>query len=489
VAGLDDYEIDEVVGRGSVGVVYRARPRTGDHVIALKRVPWGGEDRVVDRLRAELAGLARLGHPRVLTVIEVLADENGIAIAMDLARGGSLAETLDRRGRLSPEEGAALGAKVADALAAAHSLEVVHGDVKPSNVLMDGAGEPLLSDFGLARSLAARSPLDGATMGTAEYLDPAVVRGASQGPASDIYSLGIVCYEVLAGTLPYRGVTPVATLRAADRGRAKPLVESAPGVPAGLAAVVEQAMSRRPEDRPASARLLADALRAEMNGHRTTDAATARSGGPMNNGAAGGVARATGPRMIRPRRRSSEPRPERPAPGRRPAAPLVVFVGVAALLVALASSGWAFGHGSRGGASSSCGTRPTGGRGQHGPAGEGVTLLADVAGTGCPVPVVWSSGVVTVSMPSRTEPVRFALGRAGDQLLLGDWDCRGRARPALYRPVTGEVFYYEGWAEPGLGLAPSRQEPTKIAEGVPGVIPDAKGCDRVVVARPGRVSR
>jgi hypothetical protein len=486
MARLGDYDIEGVIGRGSVGMVHQARQRAGDHVVALKRVRWVGDGREVERLRAELAGLVRLGHPHVLTVIELLADENGIAVAMDLAPGGSLAEVLARRGRLPPEEGAALAAKVADALAAAHSLEVVHGDVKPSNVLMDGAGEPLLSDFGLSRSMAAASPLDGATMGTAEYLDPAVAAGATPGPASDIYSLGIVSYELLAGRLPYSGVTPAATLRAAHRARAEPLVESRAGVPVGLAAVVEQAMSRRPQDRPATARQLADALRAEMNGHGTTHAATGGWVGPMSNGTAAGVDRATGPRTIRPRRRSSEPRLEIPAPGRRPAMRLVVLVGVAAVLVVLSSSGWAFGRGSRGGAGSSCGTRPTAGRGQHAPANEGVTVLADVAGNGCRVPVVGSSGVVTVSLTSRTEPVRFALGQLGDRLLLGDWDCRGRAKPALYRPATGEVFYYDGWAQPGQGLAPSRQELTRITEGVPRAVRDRdQGCDRVEVGRPG----
>jgi hypothetical protein len=117
------------------------------------------------------------------------------------------------------------------------------------------------------------------------------------------------------------------------------------------------------------------------------------------------------------------------------------------------------------------------------PASDGVTFLADVAGDGCRVQVVWSWGVVTVSLAPRAEPVRFALGQRRDQLLLGDWDCRGRARPALYRPATGQVFYYDGWAEAGHDLTPSREELTAITEGVPRVIRDGDhGCDRVAVA-------
>jgi serine/threonine-protein kinase len=137
----------------------------------------------------------------------------------------------------------------------------VHADLKPANVLFDAAGQPLLSDFGLVRHIASGSRSGGVGLGTVEYLDPAVAEGAPPSPASDVYSLGVVSYELLAGRLPYRGVTHHDTLRIAERGRLPPLAQTAPRIGAGLATAVEQAMARRPADRPSSAGEMADAIR------------------------------------------------------------------------------------------------------------------------------------------------------------------------------------------------------------------------------------
>jgi hypothetical protein len=477
---LGDYELEEIVGRGSVGLVYRARQRVGGRVIALKRVRWVADDRVVERVRDEAAALARLDHPHLLKVLEVMVDDNGIALVMDFAGGGSLADHLRRRGRLPPEEGAALAAKVADALAAAHSLEIVHGDVKASNILLDGAGEPLLSDFGLSHAIAAASPLGSAIPGTAEYLDPSVARGSSLSASGDIYSLGVLCYEMLAGRLPYHGLTPGGVLRVADHGRAQPLAQAAPDVSLGLATTVATAISRRPRDRFPTAGGLADALRVEIDQLSTTHLLESGRVLRMKGGAAEEVD-TTGPRTIRPRRQPSERRSDVASSG----VPLVTTVATAAVLVVLALTGWAFGHGASGrGATASCGPMTTGVRDEHGPAAGGVRFLADVAGSGCRVPVVWSSGLVTVSLAPSRQPVRFVLGQAGDELLLGDWDCRRRATPALYRPATGQVFYFGAWAEPGHDVAPSREDPTRITHGVPRVArPAASGCERVDVTR------
>jgi hypothetical protein len=113
-------------------------------------------------------------------------------------------------------------------------------------------------------------------------------------------------------------------------------------------------------------------------------------------------------------------------------------------------------------------------------------VLADVDGDGCPVPVRWSSGVITVSLRSSRPPDRFALGQAGDQLLLGDWACHRRDTPALYRPSTGQVFYFAGWAQPGHDLVPNVDESTPVVDGVARVVRQgSRGCDRVKVALPG----
>jgi serine/threonine-protein kinase len=475
---LGDYELEGMIGRGSMGTVYRARRRAGGPLVALKVVRWAGEDQVVERLRQEAAAIAGLDHPNILGVVDLVADEHGLVIAMHLADGGSLADVLGSRRRLSPQEGAELAAKVADALAAAHALGLVHADVKPSNILLDGAGEPLLSDFGLSRWTAA-AWAGGPMVGTAEYLDPAVAAGASPSAASDMYSLGIVCYEILAGRLPYRGVTPLATLRASDRASAEPLTEAAPAVSLGLAAVVEQAMSRRPQLRPSTAVELAGALRAEIAG-ASASATTPGRVVPIENTPAEDGNGMPEPRRIRPRRASRHRRFALTPPARRSKV-TVVAVSAAAMFVIVLSTPWAFGGGSGARTSDACRARSATPE-RASPRTGTVTVVADVAGRGCLVPVVWLSGVVSVSLAAGRAPVRFALGQPGDDLLLGDWDCHRGATPALYRPTTGQVFYFAGWAEAGRDLAPSLVDSATIIDGVPRVVRDGgRGCDRVEV--------
>jgi hypothetical protein len=447
-------------------------------------VRWAGNDHLIEGFRAQAAMLAELDHPHIVKIVDLVVEAEGLVIAMQPADGGSLADMLRRRARLPPDEAAALAAKVADALGAAHARSILHVDVKPSNILMDGNGEPLLSDFGLSRWMAGASPYDSAVVGTAEYLDPAVAKGAAPNAASDIYSLGVVCYELLAGRLPYHGVNPVATLRAADRGRADALTQAAPTVPAVLAAVVEQSMSRRPQARPSSAGELADALRSQIEGHRrlhctpTRVVATGRGGIEDSR-------QATGPRTLRARRPAADGRREAPWSARHSRAPMA-WAGGATVAALLVLAGWTFEHhqgAQRSGAACRATTTPA--PRQAGPSTVTVTVLADVAGNGCRVPITWSSGMATVSLERGRPPDRFALGRSSDQLLLGDWNCSRRATPALYRPGTGQVFYFAAWAELGHDVTPSVAESTAVIDGVPRVIHDGvRGCDRVEVDLP-----
>jgi hypothetical protein len=484
VARLGEYEVDGLLGRGSVGSVYRARARAGRQAVALKRVLWAGDEHLIEDFRAEAAMLAEIDHPHIAKVVDMVVDDEGLVIVMQHADSGSLADLLRRCVRLSPDEGATLVAKVADALGAAHAHSILHADVKPSNILMDGDGEPLLSDFGLSRWMAEALPSDGAVVGTAEYLDPAVAKGAPPNAASDIYSLGVVCYEVFAGRLPYHGINPVATLRAADRGRAEPLTHAAPAVPSVLAAVVEQSMSRRPQARPSSAGELGDALRSHIEGHRRLHCKPTRVL-PTGRGATEDFGQSTGLRTLRARHPAADSRRETPWSVLHSRGPMVCASGVtAAALVLLA--GWAFEHhqgAQRSGAA--CGATTTPAPKQASPSTVTATVLADVAGNGCRVPVTWSSGMATVSLERGRPPDRFALGTANDQLLLGDWNCSRSATPALYRPSTGQVFYFAAWAEPGHDVTPSVAESTAIVDGVPRVIHDGvHGCDRVKVDLP-----
>ncbi|MGH9288224.1 MAG: serine/threonine-protein kinase, partial [Acidimicrobiales bacterium] len=217
-ATVGDYELERQIGAGASGTVWRAHSRGPvARVVAIKRLPVGGGAGELERLRREATVLTDLDHPHIVRVLEVLHDGDGIALAMQFAPGGSLDELLAERGRLTPGQVVAVAAPVADALASAHRRGIVHGDVKPANVLFTSDGEPLLSDFGVARTLGGFT--SDQVSGTAEYVAPELLDGARPDPRADVYSLGVVCYQALAGQPPYAGPVPLAVVRAADTGQ------------------------------------------------------------------------------------------------------------------------------------------------------------------------------------------------------------------------------------------------------------------------------
>src|SRR5438270_9236358 len=261
--GLPGYELGRLVAAGSGGEVYLARQvGAAQRTVALKRLAPGADSVVVARLQREGEVLAGLDHPHIVRIYELVPDGDSVAIAMQYALGGSLADRLTRRGRLSPAQVVALASRCADALASAHRRGVLHRDVKPANILFTSDGEPLLSGFGIARwGGASGLTQQGMTLGTAGYIDPEVVDGGEPTVRSDVYSSGVVCYEALVGRPPFRGVNELAVMRAADRGDCVALRDALADVPVALAAVVERAMAREPDKRFADAAEFARALR------------------------------------------------------------------------------------------------------------------------------------------------------------------------------------------------------------------------------------
>ncbi|HKY67109.1 MAG TPA: serine/threonine-protein kinase, partial [Acidimicrobiales bacterium] len=259
MVSVGDYDLTQQIGAGASGTVWKAHRRGPvARTVALKRLRAGGGSADLARMRREATVLTELDHPHVVRVLEVLHDGDGMAIAMQYAPGGSLADLLAERGRLSAGQVVAVAAPVADALASAHRRAVLHGDVKPANILFTSDGEPLLTDFGVARTLG--SVTSDQVSGTAEYLAPELLDGAAPDPRADVYALAVVCYQALTGRPPYTGPVPLAVARAADAGLHDRL-EDDPAVPAPLAAVVERAMARDPDERFATADELARALR------------------------------------------------------------------------------------------------------------------------------------------------------------------------------------------------------------------------------------
>jgi WD40 repeat protein len=266
---LGEYQLFGEIGRGGMATVYRARQAGLNRWVALKMVELSSEA-AVRRFRAEAEMVAQLDHPRIVPVYEIGEHCGRPFFTMKLMEGGSLAETLARRATpYSPREAARLLADVAKAVHHAHQHGVLHRDIKPGNILLDAAGQPHVADFGLARRTEAGHGLtqSGAIIGTPGYMAPEQAAGRKQGvTAGDVYSLGAVLYELLTGSPPFRGKTPMETLlQVMEREPTRPR-SLRPYLPADLETVCLKCLEKNPDRRYASAGLLAEDLELFLNG-------------------------------------------------------------------------------------------------------------------------------------------------------------------------------------------------------------------------------
>jgi DNA-binding beta-propeller fold protein YncE/predicted Ser/Thr protein kinase len=244
---LAGYRIDALIARGGMGVVYRATQLALDRPVALKVIAHelAGDEKFRNRFLGESRLAARLEHPAVVPVYDAREEDGELIVAMRLVEGGDLRKLIDREGPLAPERAIRLLAQVAEALDAAHAAGIVHRDVKPHNVLVEGE-RAYLSDFGLAKAYAETGSGAGASIvGTVEYMAPEQWRGERVGPAADVYALGCVLYEALTGVVPY----------------ARKESDTEPELPRGVEAVIERAVSKDPAERYATAGALIEAAR------------------------------------------------------------------------------------------------------------------------------------------------------------------------------------------------------------------------------------
>ena len=264
------YTIERELGRGTVATVYLARDRRLDRPVALKLLrPEVATATDARRFRREIAILARLYHPHILQLYDsgVLAgDVAGLFFVMPYVQGESLRQRLDREGQLAPATAVGLAGDVAEALAYAHAHGVVHRDIRPENILLE-AGHALVADFGIAGVLESaageRLSASGIVLGQAGYMSPEQAAGSSQiDGRSDIYSLGGVLYEMLAGEPPFTGASRTAVLARQSAGQVAPLRTVRPDVPAALERVILRALARQPEERFPTAAEFGAALRA-----------------------------------------------------------------------------------------------------------------------------------------------------------------------------------------------------------------------------------
>ena len=264
---LGPYEIRGEIARGGMGIVYRAVHRTLGRPVALKVLTAGPgvSDEMVQRFKAEARAVARLRHPGVVPVYDIGTQGDRHFVALELIEGRTF-DAWVREERPGPGVVARLLAEVADALAHVHAQGIVHRDVKPGNILIDEQGAPHLTDFGLAVDLQAdcRLTQSGVALGTPTYMSPEQARGQQDkiDGRSDVFALGVVCYEALAGRAPFVGASVMDTLLRVVQDRPLPLRRRAPKVPAWLEAVCMKALEKERHRRFRSAADMAAALRA-----------------------------------------------------------------------------------------------------------------------------------------------------------------------------------------------------------------------------------
>ena len=257
------YRLVELLGQGGMATIFRATDSQLGRDVAVKilRPEYGRDPDFVARFRLEATSVASLNSPNIVVVHDFGMDESGPFIVMDYVDGEDLATLLRRTGPLPPAQSARIAAEVARALAAAHSRGIIHRDIKPGNILLAQNGRVLVTDFGIARAISeAQMTLPGTTLGSVQYMSPEQARGETATERSDIYALGVVLFEMLAGRRPFEGDSAAAIAMA----RLTPPVPMPSvyraGIPPVLEAICRKAMAIEPGERFHSAQAMADAL-------------------------------------------------------------------------------------------------------------------------------------------------------------------------------------------------------------------------------------
>lgn len=311
------YRLVEQIATGGMGTVWRARDEVLERSVAVKLLheALARDDRAAERFRREALTAASVAHPNMARVFDYVQEDGRPGIVMELVEGETLAHAIARGGALPVDRAVAIAAAVLDALEAAHAAGIVHRDVKPGNILLTPNGGIAVTDFGIARALSEASLTQtGTVMGTAHYSAPEQVRGEIASPATDVYAVGVVLYEMLAGARPFRGDTPVAVAMARLSEDPAPIRSLRPDVPAAVEAVVTRALARDPADRFPSAAAVREALdRTAAKAIDDTQALTPSPFDPtlaLSVAGAGGGGSAVGDKA----RRAGEEHEEKPMP-------------------------------------------------------------------------------------------------------------------------------------------------------------------------------
>ncbi len=298
---LGGYRIEGKLGQGGMGIVYKARQISLDRPVALKVLTSDLAFDEASRKRFLQEGIlaARVQHPQLVRVLQVGEQEHRLFLAFELVHGKTLREKLHREGPLPVQQSVDVVLACADALATLHDAGILHRDIKPENIFLSVDRGPLIGDLGIAKDLATEGLVQtrkGFVMGTPAYLAPETIVGKPAGPASDLYALGVVLFECLAGEPPFGGPEPQAILKQHVKSPVPPLASLGRGVPPEFDRILARCLAKAPEDRFAGARELISALQHLANDQTLLEATMIRADSVAAREAARRVTRAPRPR-------------------------------------------------------------------------------------------------------------------------------------------------------------------------------------------------
>ena len=257
------YELVEFIGKGGMALVYRAIDKRTGHNVAVKilRPEYNQDAEFCSRFEREAMAASKMSHHNIVNLLDVGQDDNMRYLVMEYVRGQTLKEVIAQKGSLKPTVAAQIGIRILSALQHAHKNGIIHRDIKPQNILVDSGGLIKVGDFGIARVVGSNTiSTDDIVMGSVHYFSPEQAKGEPVTEASDLYSVGVVLYEMLTGKPPFDGDTPVAIAMQHIGSKAQPIREINPSVPPVMERIVEKAMEKRPERRYQSALEMAQDL-------------------------------------------------------------------------------------------------------------------------------------------------------------------------------------------------------------------------------------
>ena len=245
------YEILEKIGSGGMSVVYKAKCHTLNRLVAIKvlKEEFASDENFVSKFKMEAQAAARLSHPNIVNVYDVVDEENLHYIVMELIEGITLKSYIEKKELLDSKEAIGIAIQVAQGIAAAHEQHIIHRDIKPQNMIISKDGKVKVADFGIARAVSSQTVNSSAAVGSVHYISPEQARGGYCDERSDIYSFGITLYEMVTGRVPFEGDNTVAVALAHLEDPVVPPGDYNPQVYPGLEDIILKCTKKKPDRR------------------------------------------------------------------------------------------------------------------------------------------------------------------------------------------------------------------------------------------------